>query len=150
MPLSHSEIARIVDIVESSALEELVIELPDAKLAIRRDLARESPIAAPAPPVPAPPPTSADRVGATAAPARETIEVRAPTLGTFYRAASAGDRPLVEIGDSVVPGQPLGTIEVLRRRATIEAPAAGRVVDIAAHAEALVEYDQILFVLAPV
>ena len=70
-------------------------------------------------------------------------------VGTFYRAASPKDPPFVEIGTVIKPGQPLCLIEVMKLYTTIEAKQAGKIVDIPAISGALVEYDQVLFVIQP-
>lgn len=152
MSLSHKEIADIVEMVDASELDELVIEFPDIRLAVRRGGDGESPEPAPmshpAPPAATPAPNPR---AATAPPAHAdgAVEIRAPMIGTFQRSPSPKDPPLVEVGDIVEPGRPLGLIEVMGLHTTIEAPRAGRIADIAAIGGALVEYDQILFVIAP-
>ncbi len=142
MAQSHKDIAAIVDMFEASGIEELVIELPELNLAMRRGDGGEvpepdlGPLSLPLAAVPAP---QTDRAS----------EVRAPIIGTFLRSAKPNGPPLVAIGDTVAPGQPLGLIRVLKTDTAIEAPRAGRIADIAAADGALVEYDQILFVIAP-
>jgi acetyl-CoA carboxylase biotin carboxyl carrier protein len=153
MPLSYKDIADIVTMIDASELDELVIEFPDIKLAVRRRGAGENPDAAPIP-CPSPPaatPAPAPRA-ALAPPARTdgAIEIGAPMIGTFHRSPSPKDPPFVEVGDTVEPGQPLGLIEVMKRHTTVEAKHAGRIADISAVSGALVEYDQLLFVIVPV
>jgi acetyl-CoA carboxylase biotin carboxyl carrier protein len=152
MPQSHKDIAAIVDMFEASGIEELVIELPDVSLALRRSNGGEGPE-----PDPSPRPAPKAETPASAAPPRAAplaradgaSEVRAPTIGTFLRAAEPAGRPLVAVGDTVATGQPLGLIRVLKRDTAIESPRTGRIANIAAESGALVEYDQILFVIAP-
>ena len=148
MSQSHKDIAAIVGMFEASAIEELVIELPGVNLAMRRGNGGEVP--EPNPSLPSPPAATPAPVQARAASQADRASgVRAPTIGTFLRAVAPKDPPLVEIGDTVAPGQPLGLIRVLKTDTAIEAPRAGRIADIAAVDGALVEYDQILFVIAP-
>lgn len=151
MPLSHKDVSEIIKAIDTSKLDELVIELPDIKLVIRRhgagapsESSREDSTMATASgpgrnPAPVKAPSRTDG----------TLEVRAPMVGTFYRAASPKDAPFVEIGDVVKPGQPLCLIEVMKLYTTIEAKQAGKVVDIPATSGTLVEYDQVLFVIRP-
>ncbi|MCP5367050.1 MAG: hypothetical protein H6906_06000 [Hyphomicrobiales bacterium] len=70
-------------------------------------------------------------------------------VGTFYRRPSPDEPPYVEEGSVVKAGDPLCLIEVMKLYTTIEAPAAGRVVSVAAADGALVEFDQPLIVLEP-
>lgn len=153
MPLSHNDIADIVKVIDASDLDELVIELPDIKLVIRRHGAGANPDAVPnpypSPPAAAPGPAPRDAL-APFTRADGAIEIRAPMIGTFHRSPSPKDPPFVESGDSVKSGQPLGLIQVMKLTTTIEAKHAGRIADIPAVSGALVEYDQVLFVIVPV
>ena len=49
--------------------------------------------------------------GAERRPARR---VRAPLVGTFYRAPEPGATPFVEVGDLVEPGQLVGIVEAMK------------------------------------
>ncbi len=163
MPLSYKEIAEILKIIDASDCEELVVEMDDFRLVVRRGGAGggveasysdgqgrlsgaaetfESGMA---------PPTRAEPGGDAADAARPEgmILVHAPMVGTFYRAASPQDPPFVEIGDKVAPGDPLCLIEVMKLFTTIDAEQAGRIVEIGAENEAMVEHDQVLFVIDP-
>ena len=79
----------------------------------------------------------------------DMILVHAPMMGTFYRGASPQDPPFVEVGDRVAPGDPLCLFEVMKLYTTIEAERAGRIVEIGAENEAVVEHGQLLFVIDP-
>ncbi|MCB2101088.1 MAG: acetyl-CoA carboxylase, biotin carboxyl carrier protein, partial [Rhodobacterales bacterium] len=84
------------------------------------------------------------------APAADGKTVSAPMVGTFYRRSKPEEPPFVEEGTVVKAGDPLCLIEVMKLYTTIEAPADGRVVSIAAEDAALVEFDQPLIVLEPI
>jgi acetyl-CoA carboxylase biotin carboxyl carrier protein len=159
---SYKDIAEIIKVIDASNLDELVIELPEIRLVIRRrgtgsgaSASSLSPLPAPAatPLVPSAPskPASAPAASPPRAAARASgmIEVRSPMVGTFYRAPSPKDPPFVEVGTVVKPGQALCLIEVMKLYTTIEAKQAGKVVEILAANTALVEYDQVLFVIEP-
>ena len=68
-----------------------------------------SPAALPAPVASAPAATSAT----TAAPQKDYRAVRAPIVGTFYRAASPDAPPYVKVGDRVRKGQVVCIIEAM-------------------------------------
>lgn len=85
-----------------------------------------------------------------AEPARaDLVAVRAPVLGTFYRAPAPGAPPYVNVGDEVREGDTIGLIEVMKLFTPIAAGAAGRVVEIVAENAALVEYGQPLVLIEP-
>lgn len=69
-------------------------------------------------------------------------DIKAPTLGTFYRAPSPGAPPFVKVGDRVVAGQTVGIVEVMKLFNTVEADVAGVVAEIHTEDGVLVEYDQ--------
>jgi acetyl-CoA carboxylase biotin carboxyl carrier protein len=154
MSLSFEEVAELVRIIDASACEELILETAELKLVMRRrgkaapegvedrrhggakvaiDEAAQS-----AKPV----------RGAAMQPASATgTEIRAPMVGTFYRAPSPNAAPFVELGAKVKKGQPLCIIEVMKLFTTIYADADGEVVSIGAENGELVEYGRLLFVL---
>ncbi|MGP3952934.1 acetyl-CoA carboxylase biotin carboxyl carrier protein [Streptomyces sp. 7N604] len=73
----------------------------------------------------------------------------APTVGTFYHAPEPGAPPFVSVGDVVRPGQPIGILEVMKMMSTIEAEAAGRVVELLVQDGCSVEFQQRLVALEP-
>jgi acetyl-CoA carboxylase biotin carboxyl carrier protein len=162
MTLSYREVAEIIKLIDASACEELVLELGDTKLVLRRHGAGSAPAATggadnpssvttAAPPAAAPATAGADRPAASSAEARPDgmIEVRSPMVGTFYRAPSPEAPAFVERGAVVEAGEPLCLIEVMKLYTTITAQRRGRVVEICADNAAMVEYGQTLFVLEP-
>jgi acetyl-CoA carboxylase biotin carboxyl carrier protein len=122
------------------------------------------PQAPPPPPVPAypqqgahaassPPPSAPDEAPATdEAPSisEDDIVVRAPIVGTFYRAPAPDADPFVEIGDAVTPGDVLCIIEAMKLMNEIESEAAGTVKQILVENAEPVEYDQPLFIIEKV
>jgi acetyl-CoA carboxylase biotin carboxyl carrier protein len=167
MALSYREVAEILKIIDASACDELILELEGTKLVVRRGAAGDGDAGAGM----AGNPRSinsesiASTTGAAAAPAsaapiakqaaaqekREDglVEMRAPMVGTFYRAPSPAEAPFVKVGDDVQVGDPLCLIEVMKLFTTIEAQHTGRIAEIGAENGALVEYDQLLFLIEP-
>ncbi|MDN5344272.1 MAG: oxaloacetate decarboxylase (Na+ extruding) subunit alpha [Clostridia bacterium] len=78
-------------------------------------------------------------------PVPDLIEVRAPMVGTFYRAPSPDAPPFVEVGTRVKPGQTLCIIEAMKLMNELTAETAGQVVEIQAENGQPVEYGQLLF-----
>ncbi|MBQ0989830.1 acetyl-CoA carboxylase biotin carboxyl carrier protein subunit [Micromonospora sp. PSH03] len=75
--------------------------------------------------------------------------VRAPIVGTFYRAPEPGARPFVAVGDLVRPGQPVAIVEAMKLMNEVTADRAGRVAAILLEDGQPVEYDQPLVELDP-
>jgi acetyl-CoA carboxylase biotin carboxyl carrier protein len=68
-------------------------------------------------------------------------------VGTFYRAASPGAKPFVEVGDVVQVGDTLCIIEAMKLMNEIEADKAGTVKQVLAENGQPVEYGQPLVVI---
>lgn len=79
--------------------------------------------------------------------AENEIVVRAPIVGTFYRAPSPDDDPYVEVGDAVGTGDVLCIIEAMKLMNEIEAEVSGTIKQILVEDAEPVEYDQPLFVI---
>lgn len=78
-----------------------------------------------------------------------SILVRAPMVGTFYRKPSPDAAPFVEIGQTVEAGSTLCIVEVMKLMNSINAGARGTVTHIVADDAELVEPGQILMVMDP-
>jgi acetyl-CoA carboxylase biotin carboxyl carrier protein len=79
--------------------------------------------------------------------AANVIEVRAPIVGTFYRAASPDSPPYVEVGQKVKPGDLLCIIEAMKLMNEIPCEVAGIVKEVLIDNAKPVEYDQVLFLI---
>jgi len=82
-----------------------------------------------------------------AAPVAEGHVVKAPMVGTFYRAASPGSASFVEVGDVVQAGDPLCIIEAMKLMNEIEADQSGTVKAILVENGQAVEYGQPLVII---
>ena len=76
------------------------------------------------------------------------IAIRAPMLGTFYRASAPGEKPFVEVGQKVKADDSVAVIEVMKLFNSIHAGVDGIVVRIDAENASLVEFNQVLIVIA--
>ena len=144
----------LIELVESSGIAELEIAEGEERVRITRSLPPAATAASPpgtAPALPADVQVSAAvpeaQPGAAAAPAAEGHVVKSPMVGTFYRSASPGGKPFVEIGDEVQVGDPLCIIEAMKLMNEIEADQAGVVKAILIENGQPVEYGQALVVL---
>ena len=164
--LTHSDVAEIIRAIDASDLDEVVIAIGDLKVEVRRrgsgagagtELRRVESTPAPAPAVPTPP-SAAPGPGAASLSSRSAPEpvlgagqvaVRSPMVGTFYRRPAPEEAPFVEVGSEVEAEAPLCLVEVMKLFTTVYAPGAGRIAAICVADGEPVEYDQLLFVLAP-
>jgi acetyl-CoA carboxylase biotin carboxyl carrier protein len=73
--------------------------------------------------------------------------IKSPMVGTFYRAASPGAKPFVELGQKVAEGDPVCIIEAMKILNEIEAEVAGTVTQVLCENGQAVEFGQPLFVI---
>jgi acetyl-CoA carboxylase biotin carboxyl carrier protein len=86
---------------------------------------------------------------APAAPAGNTITIKSPMIGTFYRKPSPDKPYFVEVGDEVTPGKVVCIIEAMKLFNEIESEVKGRIVKILVEDASPVEYDQPLYLVEP-
>ena len=142
----------LIELVESSGIGELEVQEGEERVRITRAATGVSP-APPttiyAAPGPAAITAAPSALVETPAPVIEPEGhfVKSPMVGTFYRAASPGAKPFVEVGDSVQVGDTLCIIEAMKLMNEIEADKAGVVKQILAENGQPVEYGQSLVVI---
>jgi acetyl-CoA carboxylase biotin carboxyl carrier protein len=73
--------------------------------------------------------------------------VRAPNLGTFYRAPKPGAPPYVQVGQRVEPSMEICLIEVMKLFTSVHAGISGVVRQVLVEDSELVEFDQVLFLV---
>lgn len=131
----------LIDLVSDSDIAELEITEGDDKVKIVKFSKASQPVAYVPEPAMAP-------VAAPAAPAvPQGHVVKAPMVGTFYRAPNPGASPFVEVGQSVKEGDPLCIIEAMKLLNEIEADKSGVIQEILVENGEPVEYGQPLFVI---
>jgi acetyl-CoA carboxylase biotin carboxyl carrier protein len=143
----------LIELVESSGIAELEIEEGEERVRITRAVAPNptSTVVVPAT-LPATTPPGAPVSGAPVVPISpaeaEGHQVKSPMVGTFYRAASPGAKPFVEVGDSVQIGDTLCIIEAMKLMNEIESDKAGVVKQVLVENGQPVEFGQPLVVIA--
>ena len=75
--------------------------------------------------------------------------IKAPMVGTFFRAASPEESPFINAGDQVEPGQTICIVEAMKIMNEIEADIEGEIVEILVDNAAPVEYNQPLVRIRP-
>ncbi|MER3603003.1 MAG: acetyl-CoA carboxylase, biotin carboxyl carrier protein [Thermus sp.] len=164
--MNAKELRQILQALTEHDVAELTLETPDYKLTVRRgkevalapvppvQLPPAQPVPVPAPPVQAPPlgPSSAPREEAPSSEkeCKNCVEVKAPIVGTFYRAPAPDAPPYVQEGDRVEKGQVLCIIEAMKLMNEIESEVSGIVRKILVQNGEPVEYGQPLFLIEPV
>ena len=156
--MKAKEIKDLIDFISATGLEEVNIETEEFKVSVKRS--QDAPtgsvtVAAPAPvaaAAPAPTPAAAPAPTPEAAPApaaSNTVTIKSPMIGTFYRSANPESAPFVSVGDEVTAGKTLCIIEAMKLFNEIESDVSGRIVKVLVDNSSPVEYDQPLFEVEP-
>jgi acetyl-CoA carboxylase biotin carboxyl carrier protein len=116
----------LIELVENSGIAELEISEGEERVRITRSLPPGTPPATEQGAQLATVAALASSQTAVSAPTAVQAEaeghvVKSPMVGTFYRSASPGAKPFVEIGDEVQVGDPLCIIEAMKLMNEIEA-----------------------------
>ena len=74
-------------------------------------------------------------------------EVKAPLIGTFYESPDPDSPAFVNVGDHVEKGDTLCIVEAMKLMNEIKSEFTGKVVEIKATNESMVEYGQTIFVI---
>jgi acetyl-CoA carboxylase biotin carboxyl carrier protein len=83
------------------------------------------------------------------APADNRTPVLAPLVGTFFRSSKPGEKPFVEVGETVDAGQTVCIVEAMKMMNEVVAAESGKVAEIAAENGEWVEFEQVLMFLEP-
>ncbi|RYG54844.1 MAG: acetyl-CoA carboxylase biotin carboxyl carrier protein [Chitinophagaceae bacterium] len=86
----------------------------------------------------------------SAAPAGNTVTIKSPMIGTFYRSPTPEKPSFVNVGDEIKAGQVLCIIEAMKLFNEIESEVNGRIVKVLIDDASPVEYDQPLFLVEPI
>jgi acetyl-CoA carboxylase biotin carboxyl carrier protein len=146
----------LIELVETSGIAELEIQEGEERVRITRASAAAAgvqPVAQHTTHHHAAAPSQAVQPS-TAGPAAEVPPaepeghlIKSPMVGTFYRSATPGSKPFVEIGDRVEEGGTLCIIEAMKLMNEIESDKAGVVKAILTENGQPVEFGQPLFVI---
>lgn len=144
----------LIDLVEGSGIAELEISEGEERVRITRTVASAQTVYAPAPQpqIIAAMPAMAASASVAAEPAQPAAPeghiVKSPMVGTFYRSASPGAKPFIEVGQSVNDGETLCIIEAMKLLNEIEADKGGIIKAVLVENGQPVEFGQPLFVIA--
>lgn len=165
--MDFKQIQDLIKLVNDSNIGEVSIEQKDFKLTIKQKEDQitqvvaasvpQAPVYAQLPPqAPQAALPSAASSAATAekgeTPAQSsgnTVTIKSPMIGTFYRKPSPDKPYFLEVGDEVTPGKVVCIIEAMKLFNEIESEISGKVVKILVEDASPVEYDQPLYLVEP-
>lgn len=158
MEIDLNYLKKLIKLLDSSNLAELEIEEQGSKIRLSKPRPKVAGMmsAAPMQMMQSPVPSSdtqvsvekkADAKPAEAPKSENTVEVRSPMVGTFYRAPSPDADAYVQVGSSVGEGSVLCIIEAMKLMNEIESETSGKIVKILVENGQPVEYNQPLFLI---
>jgi acetyl-CoA carboxylase biotin carboxyl carrier protein len=162
--MDFKQIQELIRLVNESNIGEVSVEQKDFKITIRQKEEQITQVVSASMPQmqmqmpqmhhqqqPAALPQSqpgASSGGETPAPSN-TITIKSPMIGTFYRRPSPDKPNFIEIGDEVMPGKVVCIIEAMKLFNEIESEVKGKIVKMLVEDASPVEYDQPLFLVEP-
>ncbi len=129
----------IIGIFEESKVAKMELSTEDFKLKLSK-----YPDAAPPPP-PAPTPTEIPKPESATKQKENVHYIKAPMVGTFYRAPAPGAEPFVKEGDRVRKGDVVCIIEAMKIMNEIKSDVDGVIEEVLVENAHPVEYGQPLF-----
>jgi acetyl-CoA carboxylase biotin carboxyl carrier protein len=158
--MDFKQIQELIKMINKSNIGELTVEQKDFKITIRQKEEQITQVMPAAPTYAAPASVAAPAVSAPvaaaptvvtvaeAAPAN-TITIKSPMIGTFYRKAGPDKPNFAEVGTEVAPGKVVCIIEAMKLFNEIESEVKGKIVKVLVEDSSPVEYDQPLFLVEP-
>jgi acetyl-CoA carboxylase biotin carboxyl carrier protein len=137
---------QVVELAARHNLAELEIEQGGVRIRVVRE---HAPAAHASPFRGEPTSSSTQRELAEAPDDRNLVAIKAPMVGTFYRAPGPDAAPFVAEGDVVKEGQVLCIIEAMKLMNEIEAKVGGRIARVLVENAQPVEYGHPLFLVEP-
>jgi acetyl-CoA carboxylase biotin carboxyl carrier protein len=132
--------------LEGSTVERFSVEAGDTKIEIERGMSNAMVGIAPV----APPTAAGGEETAAGAPEMDGGHpIKAPLVGTFYRAGQPGAAPFVEEGTIVDEGQTVGIVEAMKLMNQVQADQGGKVSQILVEDGQWVEFEQVLMYIEP-
>ena len=159
--MDFKQIQELIKMINKSNIGELTIEQKDFRVTIKQkeehvtQLLSAAPAQASPMNVATPQPTisntqpPAEKPKAAEAAATNTITIKSPMIGTFYRRSSPDKPNLVDVGSDITPHTVVCIIEAMKLFNEIESDVKGRIVKVLVEDASPVEYDQPLFLVEP-
>lgn len=142
------EIKEIINLMNENSLTEIEIEKEGMRIKLKKG---SSELAAGAPFI-----IEKERVtpveikeGAAEKTGAKTQEIKAPMVGTFYRAPSPEAPPFIEAGQIVEVGQVVCIIEAMKLMNEIKSEIRGKVLEVLIENAEPVEFGQPMFLIEP-
>ena len=150
--MNLKEIKEMINLMNENSLVELEIEKDGTRIRLRKTTSEgggfSGPIVIEKEKIPQTisskeTPVSIEKISS------KTIEIKAPMVGTFYRAPSPEAPPYIEVGQTIEAGQVICIIEAMKLMNEIKSEIKGKVIEILVDTAEPVEFGQSMFLVEP-
>lgn len=151
--MNLKEIKEMINLMNENGLVELEIEKDNMRIRLKKTSSGTEVFSGPIV-------VERDRVSEASAPrpsapeaaekqSVKTVEIRAPMVGTFYRAPSPDSPPYCEVGQTIEAGTVICIIEAMKLMNEIKSEIRGKILEILVDNAEPVEFGQPLFLIEP-
>lgn len=150
--MNLKEIKEMINLMNDNNLMELEIEKEGMKIRLKKTSSQTDTAGSPAiiekrktieQPLVAEPPKTSEKV------ISNSIEIKAPMVGTFYRAPQPEAPPYAEVGQIIEAGQVICIIEAMKLMNEIKSEIKGKILEILVDNAEPVEFGQSMFLIEP-
>jgi oxaloacetate decarboxylase (Na+ extruding) subunit alpha len=150
--MNLKEIKELVNLMNENNLMELEVEKEGMRIRLKKTLSQPEGIAGPIiiekEKIP-----ELQRANETAPGQEKTVanavEIKAPMVGTFYRAPAPEAAPYVEVGQIIETGQVICIIEAMKLMNEIKSEIKGKILEVLVDNAEPVEFGQPMFLIEP-
>jgi oxaloacetate decarboxylase alpha subunit len=153
--MNIKEIKEMINLMNDNSLAELEVEKDGMRIRLKKTSGQMEGMSAPIMIEKEKIADAARQTEMAAEPTRKqqpsnVVEIKAPMVGTFYRAPSPEAPPYVEVGQVIEPGQVICIIEAMKLMNEIKSEIKGKVAEVLVENTEPVEYGQPMFIIEPV
>ena len=157
-PFDVRTIRDLVRLMSEHDLAEIDLRWGDERIRLRRGqevanaVGTQPAMALPFAPALQPPANTAGSPAPVQAekPAKKLLEIKSPTVGTFYTQRDPTQPPFVKVGDRVTASTVVCLIEAMKVFNDVQAECAGVIAEMCVNNKDFVEYNTVLFRVDPV
>ncbi|MDO8536180.1 MAG: acetyl-CoA carboxylase biotin carboxyl carrier protein [Candidatus Omnitrophota bacterium] len=145
------EIKDMITLMNDNGLTELEVEKDGMRIKLKKSSGGSFEKAVEFVPQHAMPQTPQEaKIAKDAEKAKNTVDIKAPMVGTYYRSPSPEAAPYVSVGDTIGIGQVLCIIEAMKLMNEIKSEVRGKILEILVDNAEPVEFGQVIFVIEPI
>jgi acetyl-CoA carboxylase biotin carboxyl carrier protein len=151
-PFDVRTIRHLVNLMTNNDLSEIDLRQGEHRIRLRRGTRQRlvpPPLPEPAAAHEAPPPLPKPAIEVTKAPDSHLVDIKSPTVGTFYAQPSPEAAPYVTVGSRVTPTTVVCQIEAMKIFNEIMAECSGVIREVLVKNKEPVEYGTVLFRVDP-